>query len=287
MVDFIYIGPAKTASTWIYKVLADSPQIYVPPAKDLQFFDRNYARGINWYLAFFKGQSGVLNGELSHDYILPSFDAAPRIARHFPEIRLITCVRNPFERALSSLGFLKRNGLVSSTATINSAAKRYPEIIEGGLYCRNFNYFLQHFDRSQLKILNYEDLENDPHEFARSLFDFLGLDHYDSENIQKRVNSRSAPRSRVLSYLTKKSALAVRRAGFPGLVGSIKTNEKVAKLLYVRAQAKPELNEDECHYLLGAFKDDLRQLELEYGINTSDWLADMDGAVKSFEDKAC
>ena len=37
--DFLYIGPDKSGSTWLYEVLRRHPEVFVPSVKDLYFFD--------------------------------------------------------------------------------------------------------------------------------------------------------------------------------------------------------------------------------------------------------
>ena len=51
--NFIYIGPPKTGSKWITKVLKSHPEVFVSGI-DMYFFDRdtNYSKGFDWYKAF-------------------------------------------------------------------------------------------------------------------------------------------------------------------------------------------------------------------------------------------
>ena len=69
--NFLYIGAEKAGSSWIYEILREHPQVYVPPAKDIQFFDKNFDKGIEWYLSLFGSGAGqIAIGEVSHDYFL-------------------------------------------------------------------------------------------------------------------------------------------------------------------------------------------------------------------------
>jgi hypothetical protein len=38
--DFLCIGAQKSGTSWLYKVLQEHPQIFMPPIKELHFFDR-------------------------------------------------------------------------------------------------------------------------------------------------------------------------------------------------------------------------------------------------------
>ena len=69
--DFLYIGASKAGSSWIYEILREHPEVFVPLAKDIQFFDWHYDKGIDWYLSFFRpGRGKRAIGEVSHDYFL-------------------------------------------------------------------------------------------------------------------------------------------------------------------------------------------------------------------------
>ena len=96
--NFLHIGPGRTGSKWLHKVMQAHPEIYVPRIADLYFFDRieNYRKGNNWYLEYFGHVNPVIHkavGELSHDY-LSSADAAKRIFKFNPEMKLLITVRN-------------------------------------------------------------------------------------------------------------------------------------------------------------------------------------------------
>src|SRR6478735_11126174 len=38
--DFLCIGAPKTGTTWLYKHLSRHPEIWIPPVKELHYFDR-------------------------------------------------------------------------------------------------------------------------------------------------------------------------------------------------------------------------------------------------------
>ena len=47
--NFIGIGAQRAGSTWLYACLREHPQVYVPPEKELHFFNAHFDRGLNWY----------------------------------------------------------------------------------------------------------------------------------------------------------------------------------------------------------------------------------------------
>jgi len=110
--DFLYIGPDKSGSTWLYSILNAHPQCFVPVLKDIYFFDRYYDKGWNWYSAFFEQTPKNVNvrGELSHDYLFSKL-AAERIKSDLPSIKLLSILRNPVDRAYSHYLYLLTTGI--------------------------------------------------------------------------------------------------------------------------------------------------------------------------------
>ena len=51
--NFLFIGPDKTGSSWMFHILSRHPDCFVPVAKDIYFFDRYYSKGMGWYLRHF------------------------------------------------------------------------------------------------------------------------------------------------------------------------------------------------------------------------------------------
>lgn len=271
-VNFLYLGPSKSASTWLYKVLACSPDLFIPTAKDLQFFDVHYNKGIAWYASFFQGYEDKICGEISHDYMLRSNDAMARIAQHVPNAKYICCVRDPFQRAHSGLKFLIRNGLVDEHATIREACADWPELIEGGEYHANLTHVLETVPREQLLILNFDDLERDPEVFATQVFDFLDVPVAGHKFFGKRVNAYAKPRSPLLARVVKKTALGLRSLGLPGVVGRLKTNPLVAKLLYQSSAVIPPMTASDATFLLPVYTSSLADLERDFDIRTQQWV---------------
>ena len=74
--------------------------IYVPYQKELFFFDFNYHRGIEWYSHFFKQNDSSFIGDATPWYM--SWNSVPeRIAKHFPDARIVFILREPSARAWS------------------------------------------------------------------------------------------------------------------------------------------------------------------------------------------
>ncbi len=268
----MFIGPDKTGSTWLYEVLRRHPRCYVPPIKDIYFFDRHYDRGIDWYLGFFAkaGPEALAIGELSHDYLFSAL-AAERIARDLPHIRLLTCLRDPADRMLSHYLYMVRSG--RTRLPFAEAVKRFPELIENSRYAKHLSEYLRRFDRERILVLFYDDLQSDARAFAALVFDFIGVPFVESIEYERRVLPASKPRSFALARILKLGANAARRLGLQRLVGRIK-HGPASRLLY-RAYAtgeKPRLGAEDRAQVVDLLRPDIQQLEKALQVDLGRWL---------------
>ncbi|NJR70893.1 MAG: sulfotransferase domain-containing protein, partial [Synechococcales cyanobacterium CRU_2_2] len=110
--DFIIIGAEKCGTSSLYHYLRRHPAMLPPIEKEIDFFDVEYDRGLDWYLAHFPPmpqQPGWVTGETSPNYLYS--DLAPeRVHRHFPQTKLIVILRNPVDRTVSRFNMMVRNG---------------------------------------------------------------------------------------------------------------------------------------------------------------------------------
>lgn len=272
--NFLYIGPDKSGSTWIYQVLKSHPDVYVPNVKDIYYFDRYYDKGRDWYESFFssvKNQKAV--GELSHDYLY-SIQAAHRIKQCIPGVRLITCLRDPVERAVSCYNYCIRLGLV--TGDFAEAVERYPSIVNNSFYYTPLRRYFDEFDRSQIVILWYKDMVLQPKEFAKNLFRQLGVDdNIECSVIGTRVLGAGVPRNVTVARSAKFLAQALRRMGFTELVGHLKNNRLIQQSLYKAHPngIKPSFKSEFTEKLRNLYHSDIIQLEKLLGEDLSEWYA--------------
>ncbi len=229
--DFLFIGPDKSGSSWLQKVLSDHPDVYVPPAKDLYYFAQEYSRGPEWYLGHFaQAPAGTVVGEICHDY-LSDAAAPPRIHAMLPDVKLVVCLREPVERTWSAYLNLQRHRETDQTFT--AALDSEPSLIENSSYSRNLARFLALFPRDQLLVLWFDDLERDPQIILDQLCNFLGVAtmHLLPE---QRQSTRPAGQARVapVARLAKRGAVLARRLGRPTIVGRVKSSSWVQGLLY-------------------------------------------------------
>lgn len=271
---FLYIGPDRSGSTWLFEILRRHPECFVPRAKDIYFFDRHYDRGLDWYLGFFRDAPPGARalGELSHDYML-SPEAGRRIRRDLPDVQVLTCLRNPVERTFSHWLYLVRSGLTRES--FEDALRSHPRLVDNSLYEAHLAPFFELFPGPQLAIHFFDDLQADPVAYARRVFDCLGVSFVPDLPYRERVLPASRARSPALARLAKMGANATRLLGAPNLVGRVKRS-RLASLLYVpyRKDEKPTLAPETAARLRERFRPDVEALERRLGIDLRHWLAE-------------
>lgn len=229
--NFLFIGADRCGSKSLHNFFRQHPDCYVPPIADPLFFDVNYERGLDWYLELFAEAPPTARaiGEFSHDYI-HSPEAAERIARHFPEIQLLATLRHPIERTFSSYASAHSAGVIRTS--FEQALDEVPMLISRSLYADKLRLYYDHFPKEQLKVLFFDDLEQDPRAFAGEAFAFLGLPLVDSIDYGERKSVLSHSRFPLSGPLSKLGALTLRRLGWVNLLGTLKSNPRFRSIFY-------------------------------------------------------
>jgi len=233
--DFVYIGTARAGSTWLFEALRQHPEIYVPPAKDIYFFDRYYTKGLAWYEGFFKDIGDArIAGELSHDYYY-SEAAADRIKADVPEVKLICCLREPVDKLLSGYAYNQTMNVDASVSLEDYA--RDPKIQKEFHYYEHLRTYFERFPAEQMLVVFYEDLKNDPVKYIQSIYDFLGVDiHVVPEAANATINAARTARSQGLALFTYRIAQVFRGLGLANFVGRVKQSAMLNKMLYQSAE---------------------------------------------------
>lgn len=175
MPDFVIIGAAKSATTWLQRSLQSHPAIFMPDP-ELHFFSRAYDRGLAWYAAQFAAGAMRLRGEKSNSY-LDTPEAAARLHRALPRAKLIAQLRNPVERAYSDYCMLYRRGEVDGRIEqhLDVSQARFRRFVEGGRYAEQLQRFLDLYPREQLFVPLYDDVQRRPELVLNQACKFLGV----------------------------------------------------------------------------------------------------------------
>jgi hypothetical protein len=173
----------------------------------VHYYDTRYARGLSWYRSHFPVQVGgrhlarpglkpAIAGDASPYYLFHPL-AAERLARDFPDVRIIVFLRDPVERAYSHFKERTHHGgetlsfedaLDAEEGRLRGEAERI--VAEPGYLSaehENHSYLAQGryldmlprwfglFPREQFHIAASEDFYADPERHVNDVWKFLGL----------------------------------------------------------------------------------------------------------------
>jgi len=293
--NFIILGPPKCASSSLHFYLGQHPEIYTSKIKETKFFSQDYSKGLSFYETYFKdaGNAKAI-GEATPVYSFLPF-VADHIKRHFPDIKMILCFRNPMDRAFSS--WLMQKGMGKELLPLRDAIEinrkqlsyvtlegeegekkwtgslgiytkdetRLRTYIQAGMYAASLKSYYKRFKPEQIKVIFLEDLKNDFDGTMKSLFQFLGVDH-----------SFIVPNKEIVNFHfdRKASKITNKLFGVNGTKFLIKLTPKSIKNKLKRqwkTKVPPKLGIEDRLYLWEIYKDDIAELEKMVGKDLSHW----------------
>lgn len=259
-IDFIGIGAPRCGTTWIYECLKEHPQICASEPKELVFFNKKkqYLRGIDYYCSHFRHcDENKIKGEISPQY-MPSKGTAQRIKSYFPEVKLLTVLRNPIERAFSHYYYL-RSGGSEKIPTFEAALKnqnRKLYLVDYGLYYTQLKKYLEVFPKENILILIYEDILGNSVKFIQNIYKFLGAnENFIPQSVDKRINPPTTAHKAIEAL--KRPALMERIKQIPKAGLLIDFFKKRLKSPYL----KPPMKEETRIYLQQIYKEEIGNLE--------------------------
>jgi hypothetical protein len=227
--NFLIVGAAKSGTTSLASHLSKHPQVYVPPAKELYFFEREelWEKGPDWYAGQFAeaGDADAV-GEATPSYMFYPW-VVQRIAELLPGVRAVVCLRNPVERAYSHylhwadrMWFEPRSFAQAVEDELAAGAEEiamhdprrkppYFAYLARGKYLPQLERLATTLGRDCLHVLLLEDLQADARATFSAVCDFLGVDSdVEVPNLGARENVYSPHTPRVAwRWLTRHRVL--------------------------------------------------------------------------------
>jgi len=185
--DFLIVAPPKTGTTWVAANLGRHPEIYVPPEKELHYFDNGWrASEIARYVESFAAGAGRLKGEATPTYALLPEGAIRAIHALKPDLKLIMLLRRPPERIWSHLKHcaLYREDVFRDTpggiAAIDERACLRFVLGDYARACTDYRRIIDRwagvFGDEQMLVADIETLAAAPEVGMSRLFRFLGVE---------------------------------------------------------------------------------------------------------------
>jgi hypothetical protein len=183
--DFLTICPAKTGTTWLAHHLGRHPDIYVPPEKELHYFNRRWrVESVDQYQKHFIEAGSQLKGEMTPPYALLPSVAIRDIQRLNPRLKLIFLARRLPERAWSQTRHCFRHyeltfrNRIAPLSEFPAAALAVDFLSDYALTSADYEGILrrwmQFFPAEQFHVRYLEEATAHPEEYLRDVLGFLG-----------------------------------------------------------------------------------------------------------------
>ena len=292
MPNFIGIGAPKSGTTWIFKCLKEHPDIFAAEIKETNFFDHDdIDKKINDYLKHFKNSNNAkATGEISTRY-LTSYRSPERIKKNLPNVRLFVSLRNPIDQVYSHYWHLLRQNFhqwdrSKVPRSFEEALNLYEDrLIESALYYKHLSRWLHYFDKSQLFIILYDDIRDNPIYVLKTLYSYLGVNddflptsiNEEGSSVRRGTSPRNPFLGEVYSFLHDQLNRNVYH-NLKQLIGTraaiqIKDKLRVREVMEYLFQQKgyPEMNIETRAYLYNYFASDIEKLSKLTNRDLSHW----------------
>jgi len=287
MPNFLILGAGKSGTTALYRYLDQHPKIYMSPVKETNFFalegkkvnfhDPGAEKKINsWSVTDIEGYRALFSrvtnetaiGEASPLYLYNA-TTPERIQHYVPDAKLIVVLRNPVERAHSAFTHLVRDSTEPYTdfaQALNEEDRRVEDnwswiwhYKRMGFYYEQLTRYFDLFEREQIVVYLYEDLNGNPVNVLQNAFRFLEVDSKFIPDVSVRYNLSGIPKSKTLhSFLMRPNPI---KAPIKALVPAGLRKRIVADLRNRNLREPPQLSPDMRRQLTEVYREDILKLQ--------------------------
>lgn len=273
--NLIVIGAMKAGTSSLHYYLSLHPEIFMSEVKELNFFERNWEKGLAWYESQFPTERAI-RGESSPNYAkFPTFGGVPqRMHSILPDAKLIYVVRDPIERIVSHYIDAYSYGRANGTISEALADFENHHIVKCSKYFMQLEQYLEYYDASKLLIITSEDLKNRRPETMRTIFRFLGVtDSFYTIDFDRELNGAPGRRrSSRLAYSLENVVERVRGSRLRRyLPKALARPIRAYSTMTARQIDRPELEEELRQRLIAYLRADVDQLRSVTGRTFQEW----------------
>ena len=221
-------------------------------------------------------------GEASTSYIYRK-ETPGRIKALIPDVKLIAVLRNPVERAISAYMHLIRDQREEITSfsealKLENIRKQHNwdpiwHYTSVGFYYQQLSRYYEIFDRKEIKIFKYEQLNSNPSMLLKEIFSFLEVNPNFEPDISVRINVSGSQKNKLIYFFSKKifnSPNPIRwlsRILFPE-----NWRQKVTNRIKSANLEKQKMSKFDKNKLIELYREDIQQLEELIDLDLSQWL---------------
>jgi hypothetical protein len=207
--DFLCVGAQRSGTTWLYRQLNSHPDFWMPPLKELHYFDqlsrtkralprrhrderdlrffesmkslsaRSYI-DLDNYARLFGAKGTLLSGDITPAYSMLNDEIIQRIVSYFPSLKVIFLARDPVERVWSQLSLAVRSNMIRPF-DINDVGEVTQQLLHPGVLLRSYPSKIiarwrRYVHPDLFRLYFFDDLERNPSDLRGSILHFLGAD---------------------------------------------------------------------------------------------------------------
>lgn len=287
-IDLMIIGAQKAGTTALKNYLNEHPDILGHPQTEFTYFndESEYNKGFdNAFSKYFSEGDPVKSKLVLAKYVSIYYEEKllERLAKHNAECKLIFIIREPVARAYSSFsmeqyrGNSKRDSLEMITAIEekNYDDSMYRIFIKLGLYDEHLTTIYKYFPKNQVKIILFEDLNNNTLGTCQEIFQWMKVDDKFIPNTKVKHNETRVAKSQLLGKIIvklKNNQNIVKRITKKVLPYSLFTKLGNSLVKYNKSNNKfqpisPKLKS----YLQDFFRPHIQNLEQMTGLDLKHW----------------
>lgn len=191
----------KSGTTTVHEYLRQHPYVFVPKTKEVNWFTSESKLSQNDYESIFPA-GFLMRGEISPQYA----SRVDQIARMYPDLKIILCVRNPVDRFVSALRhfrtkYRKRTKRQDQPAYLYDvdriiAGGKHNYIMSAGFYktivTNVFSNFSPRSPGKRLHVVNFDRLVSNQTKVLNRLCRFLDVPEYTVRTIHAHSSNRDS-----------------------------------------------------------------------------------------------
>lgn len=185
-VNTFYIGPPKTASTWLHKVLSKHEQVSCSKTNTTNFFMfKEYIQTEKEYENQFTEK--MVNIDFSHSYF--NREAIVKILQYNPDAKFIIIVRDPIKRTWSHYWHKKKKLIINyNQQDLLTNYYAFLEFVQTSFYGDFFESTRDIISPHQLLIIKQTACKDDPQQVIDTICTFLNINKYNIPEINNKYN---------------------------------------------------------------------------------------------------
>ncbi|KAA1162949.1 sulfotransferase domain-containing protein [Pseudoalteromonas distincta] len=194
MINIIFGGSTKCATTSLYNYFSEHPEISIASTKEVRYFisseyplkQPHFDRGQSYQSLFQEGKCYSLDA--TPDYLY-EYTAPQRISESCEKPFIIFILRNPIDRMRSWFNFAKQTNQLPNNASMkefidsqvstylgkNQAVKQYQLALEQNDYKKYLEKYFQYFPQERVLIFDFDKIKNQPYYVVKEICKVTGI----------------------------------------------------------------------------------------------------------------